>query len=186
MIRNTPWQMLSITYINVYSFEKLYFLFVVKECLCNAVCVRSASGSHVKLAGSNWISQLSTLLFSSNLESLMLHIGMARLKLTKGQKWQVIDMSRIGNSGHNISDKFGINRSVTGRLLKAYRTAGNFRERRCSGRPRKTIVREDRELFCRARAKHFSTGKHLWEVWLLPSRVSVLAVTRRLNDAGLK
>lgn len=55
---------------------------------------------------------------------LLLHVGMARRKLTDGQKWQVVGLSRIGNSNRYIANQSGLNLSVIVRLLQTYLTTG--------------------------------------------------------------
>ena len=59
-------------------------------------------------------------------------------------------------------------------------------ERQRSGRPRKTSVRQDRVLACRARMMRFKVGRRLREEWNIPNTVSVRTVTRKLNAAGLR
>ena len=61
-------------------------------------------------------------------------------------------INNAGLSTRNIAGKFRVNQTIIVRLLQRYRADGTASERQRSGRPRKTVKRENRYLERLARA----------------------------------
>jgi transposase len=63
-----------------------------------------------------------------------------------------------GFSHRRVADHFRVNHSIIVRLMQRFRQKGNVTDRPRAGRPRKTMPREDRLIFRRARQRPFSTA----------------------------
>ena len=64
-------------------------------------------------------------------------------RLNEAQRNQTVGMIRAGVSQNEISRRFGVHRNMISALWRRYQQSGNTRDRRRSGRPRVTSLRQD-------------------------------------------
>ena len=64
-------------------------------------------------------------------------------RLNEAQRNQAVDMIRAGVSQNEVNRRFGVHRNTISALWRRYQQSGNTRDRRRSGRPRVTSLRQD-------------------------------------------
>lgn len=64
-------------------------------------------------------------------------------RLNEAQRNQAVGMIRAGVSQNEVSRRFGVHRNTISALWRRYQQSGNTRDRRRSGRPRVTSLRQD-------------------------------------------
>ena len=64
-------------------------------------------------------------------------------RLNEAQRNQAVDMIRAGVSQNEVSRRFGVHRNTISALWRRYQQSGNTGDRRRSGRPRVTSLRQD-------------------------------------------
>ena len=64
-------------------------------------------------------------------------------RLNESQRNQAVGMIRAGVSQNEVSRRFGVHRNTISALWRRYQQSGNTRDRRRSGRPRVTSLRQD-------------------------------------------
>ena len=64
-------------------------------------------------------------------------------RLNEAQRHQAAGMIRAGVSQNEVSRRFGVHRNTISALWRRYQQSGNTRDRRRSGRPRVTSLRQD-------------------------------------------
>ena len=64
-------------------------------------------------------------------------------RLNEAQHNQAVGMIRAGVSQNEVSRRFGVHRNTISALWRRYQQSGNTRDRRRSGRPRVTSLRQD-------------------------------------------
>ena len=64
-------------------------------------------------------------------------------RLNEAQRNQAVGMIRAGVSQNEVSRRFGVHRNTISTLWRRYQQSGNTRDRRRSGRPRVTSLRQD-------------------------------------------
>lgn len=79
-----------------------------------------------------------------------------------------------------------VSHSVVSRLVQKFRQTGHVKDRRRSGRPKKTTARDDRALVLNARRNPRSHSGILRSQWRLGYRVSLSTVRRRLHARGIR
>ena len=64
-------------------------------------------------------------------------------RLNEAQRNQAVGMIRAGVSQNEVSRRFGVHRNTISAFWRRYQQSGNTRDRRRSGRPRVTSLRQD-------------------------------------------
>ena len=64
-------------------------------------------------------------------------------RLNEAQRNQAVGMVRAGVSQNEVRRQFGVHRNTISALWRRYQQSGNTRDRRRSGRPRVTSLRQD-------------------------------------------
>lgn len=109
---------------------------------------------------------------------------MARDKYCETLKLQIIADFQNGEKQASIAKKYKINRSIISRLLKKYQLTKEVCVKHLGGRPRKTSLRDDREI-CRIFKKNpFASSKEV--VRTLKLNVHDSTIRRRAIENNLK
>lgn len=107
-------------------------------------------------------------------------------RIPEGEKWQIIGLHRAGLSFKEIARRTGRHYTTISRLVRKHAQTDDVKNRRPSGRPRKTTVREDRALVRLVRRYPFESSSTLKHRWLPGRRICHQTVRNRLKAAGLK
>ena len=103
---------------------------------------------------------------------------------TVPERLQAVGMHNGGFSHRRVAYHFRVNHSIIVRLMQRFRQTGNVTDRPRAGRPRKTMLREDRLISRRARQRrsvqlvrgNLAFGGH----------ISTRTVIRRLHHQGMR
>ncbi|XP_060069171.1 uncharacterized protein LOC132549271 [Ylistrum balloti] len=88
-------------------------------------------------------------------------------------------------SWREIGRQLNITHTVISRLIRKHVATGNVQDRQRSGRPRKTMARDDRMLLRLARQEPRSASRTLRDRWQVNARLSLSTLKRRLKAGGL-
>lgn len=107
-------------------------------------------------------------------------------RMSEAVKWQIIGLHRAGLSFKEIGRRTGRHYSTISRLVRKHAQTNDVKNRRPSGRPRKTTVRDDRALVRLVRRDPFASSATLKRQWLPHRQISHQTVRNRLKAAGLR
>ena len=107
-------------------------------------------------------------------------------RMTDAVKWQIIGFHRAGLSFKEIARRIGRHYSTVSRLVRKHEQTNDVRNRRPSGRPRKTSERDDRRLLRLVRRHPHASSSTLKRLWLRHQPLSYQTIRNRLRAAGLK
>lgn len=109
---------------------------------------------------------------------------MARNKYNTWVKSEIIKKYNNGMSQKNISEQFGINKSVICRFIQKYLSTGTVETIHRGGRPRKTSTREDQIIVREFKKDPFASSQNVVE--RLDLNISARTVRSRAIEAGLR
>ena len=111
---------------------------------------------------------------------------MVRRKLTIPDRWQAVGMHNGGFSHRRVADHFRVNHSIIVRPIQRFRQTGNVNDCPRAGRPRKTMLREDRLISRWALQWPFSTAGALRGNLAFGGHISTHTVIRRLHHQEMR
>lgn len=117
----------------------------------------------------------------------MVPVGLIRMawdKYCQTFKTQIINDFKKGEKQAFIAKKYKINRSIVCRLIKKYQSTKQVRVKHLGGRPRKTTLRDDRQICGIFKKNPFATSGEV--VKSLKLNVHESTVRRRAIENNLK
>lgn len=110
-----------------------------------------------------------------------------RRHLTVEEASRAIGLLQSGLSQRQVGERFNVSHSVISRLLARFQQTNSVKQRQKSGRPRKTTVRQDRQIVLLAKRNRMSSAVSLNRDVRTATgvRMSVQTVRNRLHASGL-
>ena len=110
-----------------------------------------------------------------------------RRHLTVEEASRAIGLLQSGLSQRQVGERFNVSHSVNSRLLARFQQTNSVKQRQKSGLPRKTTVRQDRQIVLLAKRNRMSSVVSLKRDVRTATgvRMSVQTVRNRLHASGL-